>query len=55
MTNYLDDIVALLGLAALFYGCWLVYVPAAWIVTGLLLIAVSLLRARAHALRGAKE
>lgn len=52
MKNYLDDIVALLGVVAIFYGSWLIFPPAAFIVCGLLLVGASLLRARAAVRRG---
>lgn len=43
------DIIALLGIAALVYGAWLVYPPAGYIVGGaaMLLIGIALAPARA--------
>ena len=41
MKPWMIDIVGLLGLASLFYGCWLVTPPLAFIVTGTLLVLYS--------------
>jgi uncharacterized membrane protein AbrB (regulator of aidB expression) len=44
----LDFLIALLGFAALLYGVWQVYRPAAWILGGLLLLGYALQAARAR-------
>ena len=38
MAKYLDDILFLIGCGLVVYGVWLIYVPAAWIVAGILTI-----------------
>ena len=40
------DICGLLGLGLLSYGAWLIYEPAAFIVAGIILIAVTIISAR---------
>ena len=41
--GFLNDLIGLIGMSALAYGCWLVYPPSAYIVTGLILFAVGVL------------
>lgn len=41
----LGDALALVGLLLLAVGLWLIYAPAAFIVVGVMLLALSLLRA----------
>lgn len=39
MKDFFIDLVGLLGLGSLTYGCWLVYQPSAYIIAGVLLLA----------------
>lgn len=41
------DLLGLIGLCLLFYGCWLIYPPSAFIVSGVILIATAIALARA--------
>jgi glucose dehydrogenase len=45
----LRDVVGLSGLAAIGYGTWLIYVPAAFIFAGLAMLVISILLARRSA------
>lgn len=40
------DLLALVGMASLGYGCWLIYPPAAFIVCGTLILLGAVLMAR---------
>jgi small neutral amino acid transporter SnatA (MarC family) len=49
LLDFIIDLVALLlGFAALLYGVWQVYRPAAWILGGLLLLGYAIQAARAR-------
>jgi len=41
------DFLGLIGLGLLSYGCWLIYPPSAFIVSGVILIATAIALARA--------
>jgi len=43
----LRDFLGLTGLGLLSYGCWLIYPPSAFIVSGVILIATAIALARA--------
>jgi hypothetical protein len=40
LQKHLDDLLIVPGCAALVYGVYLIYLPAAWIVGGVLLIGI---------------
>ena len=44
-----SDILVLLGLCLLAIGCWLVYIPAAFIVTGILILVAGIFAWRKEA------
>jgi len=46
MAGLLQDGLMLCGIGAIAYGAWLIYVPAGWIVGGLMAAAVGFLWAR---------
>ena len=43
MRKYLDDLLVLSGCAVITVGVWQIYPPAAWIVAGVMLIALGVL------------
>ena len=49
--RYVDDVLIVAGGAAVTFGVWLVHIPAAWIVGGVLTVAFGVLVGRGLAAR----